>query len=248
MPKIFEELVLLDENGEVVQPDSKPKKSIKEKRPKERKAKIVIPKTSKKKRGFAAADGKGLDEIREMVANKGYEIFKDKGKKGTGKFIFINGDHDAFVIKHEGRIGLLYDAIYKFGIEKFLKSNTIETSTKENMLENGRVKIARSVLKAIKKENQAEIDRLLEKKMEITLKIMNINLVRRSPEHLALREQLHKIVDELKALDGYEIGNPYVNMTNEELSLAKKRARALKKERKDKKEASKNVKIKGVVR
>jgi len=232
MPKIFEELVLLDADGEIIVPDAnRPKKA-------KAKQKIEQPKKSAKKRGFMAADGKGLDQIREMVSVEGWEIFKDKAKKGAaGKFIFVNADFDAFVIKHEGKIGLLYDAIDKFGIDTFIKNNTIETSTRQDMIDERRIKIARSVLKAQKKAQQEEVDKLNEQKTEITLKIMSTKLKRGSAEHMALREQLHEVVDELKELGAY--GNVHVAMSHEDIALAKKRGAALKKERKEKKEKKK---------
>lgn len=192
--------------------------------------------TAKGQRGFKSADGKGMDEIKAMVEEEGWDILKHK--KVAGKFVFIDPDMNAFITRHIGRIGLLYDQIKKKGVAEYVASSNPEVSTRQDLLDEKVIKISRAKLKEMTKEKDEKVEALNQRRTDLAVKIMSLSLKRGSSEHISLREQLHEVVDELKEMGAYETGSMSA-VSHESLVQASIRGKALKKERKAKKEAKK---------
>ena len=188
---------------------------------------------------FQSIDGKGFSDIKTLALTYNYEVFRDKGKGGTNKLIFCHLD-TAYIIKLTGKMNDLYYALTTNDFVDYIKKNAIETTTKNALIQSNHIKISKSKVLQQKKQNEYEIEQLLEQKTNIVLQLMNLSLKRGSKEHQQLKNQLLQIRAQLQEL-GYKPNEKLTVITQDEIELIHKRKQA-KKEKKEKiKQKSKKI-------
>lgn len=121
--------------------------------------------------------------IQKVFEDNGYKIEK---MKKTKHYSVTKGDanHHIYVNKP---LKDFYPELNEMGIIEFMLKYKMTEKTKTKK-KNGKTK---------------EVRELEKRRIKTTLKIMNMNMKRGSTEHLALREELHNIVDKLKELGVY---------------------------------------------
>jgi len=152
---------------------------------------------------------------------KNFNKYIIKYSDGSEKYMFFKGGKKA-----------LKSDLEAYGIDDCLKRYEIEK------LEGRRAKLGKTKSDICNKQ----IEELQTKKTDIVLQLSNMTLVKGSPEHKALREQLHIIQDELLMLPGFETWEQAMShFSSEELRELRKLGEEKRAEKKEKKFA----KIKG---
>jgi hypothetical protein len=146
---------------------------------------------------------------------KNFNKYIIKYSDGSEKYMFFKGGKKALKADLEA-----------YGLDDCLKRYEIEK------LEGRRTNLKT----ARKAEVNKQIEELKARKTEITLQLMNMDLIKGSPEHKALREQLHNIQDELLTIPGYETWEHQMShFSSEELRELRKLGEEKKAEKKEKK-------------
>jgi len=152
---------------------------------------------------------------------KNFNKYIIKYSDGSEKYMFFKGGKKA-----------LKSDLEAYGIDDCLRRYEIEK------LEGRRTKLG----KTKKAEFNKQIEELQEKKTDIVVQLMNMSLIKGSPEHKALREQLHNIQEELLSIPGFETWEQAMShFSIEEL----RELRRLGEEKRAEKKEKKFAKIKG---
>lgn len=153
--------------------------------------------------------------------------------KNPKKYIvkFEDGTERYFFFK--GKKKLVKPELDRIGIEEFLKQYEIEGlegRKKKKKLNNS--------------GNNSLIEELKALKTEVCLKMWGPLVTKGSPEHRALKEELHRIHDELVMVPGYESWDQKMShMSSEDLADLQAAGEQKKREKKQKPERIKKVTI-----
>lgn len=146
---------------------------------------------------------------------KNFNKYIVKYSDGSEKYMFFKG----------GKKALKKD-IETYGIDDIVKRYEIEK------LEGRKTKVKAIGNSAFNKQ----IEELKQQKTEIVLQLINFNMIKGSPEHIALRQQLHVVQDELLMIPGFETWDQQMShFTKEELSDLRQLGEQKKAEKKEKK-------------
>jgi len=158
-----------------------------------------------------------------------YEIIQCE--KNFNKYTIKQENSEKFVFFKGGKKRLKKE-IENIGVEDFINKYEIES------LEGKKTK-----KKNRSSEFDKEIERLEESKTELCIRLMNMKLVKGSPEHLELKKQFHDAHEQLIAIPGYETWEQQMShFTKEELHDLRRLGEQKKEEKKEKKERKGKVK------
>jgi hypothetical protein len=166
----------------------------------------------------------------KKVINMEYTL--ERYEKNFNKYIIKYSDGSEKYLFFKGGKKALKEYVTSYGIDDCLQHYEIEK------LEGRKTNLK----KAKKAEFNKQIEELQTKKTDIVLQLMNMTLIKGSPEHKSLREQLHNVQEELLSIPGFETWTQQMShFSSEELRELRKLGEEKKADRKEKKIA----KIKG---
>jgi hypothetical protein len=150
-----------------------------------------------------------FDEILEAVP-EGWELTRVKHNRK--KYILTDASGKEHFVKIPGKTSVVAQVFKEHPINEIVKSyHTASiaprgTGGKRKTVdgESKPKRKSKKVLRAEAKERAELIEQKEAEITEVTLKLMNMSIKRGSEMHLKLREELHKLDSELKAIDGYE--------------------------------------------
>jgi len=190
---------------------------------------------------FKSKSGKSIDDIRELF---GADYTLKRSRENKKKYVLtVNETGEEKYFRFRGKIEEFYQAVKDLGTDDFLSEYGID----EIVPKGQKRAVARKVKKVSKKaqrkakqEAKTRYEELDEEKTKIVLEIMNMDLTRNSPEHLALREKLRKVREEMDTLDYDGNGkDKLIGLTAEDLSEIKARGEAKKRKKAAEKKARK---------
>lgn len=98
------------------------------------------------------------------------------------------------------KLAEMLDEVKQIGVSEFASKYDYETMKKEKETKKVVKASQKKIEKDTKKALTKEVSELEEKAVELTLQIMNLDLIRGSEKHLDIRAQLHDVYNKLKFL------------------------------------------------
>jgi hypothetical protein len=209
---------------------------------------------STKEQIFAPKYGKGIDDFKQLI---GSDYTVSRSAANRKKFILTKvADSTEAYFKFKGPIGKMYEAYESLGREKFLekfgiadvgpRSKKVVAEHREKKAEIKEYKKSRRQEKEERKTNQELIEQLEKEKADVVVKLMNFDLVKGSPEHITLREQLADYRERLSQIPGYMTTEDRIkNYSQSDLADFQKEGEQKKTERRKNRKAKLNGNVKG---
>ena len=202
---------------------------------------------------FQSKSGIGFADIKELVGDA-YTL--KRTSHNNNKYILTDKDGNEQYFRFILTMKEFYEAIEDLGLIEFLKKYKIESvePVKKKAKEKAAKKEARKIYKEQRKKKiqdkkiskcvQEEYDIIKQKKDEVGLKIMNMDLVRGSKEHMKLRAELHSLHDQLIATGIHQSwAETNLGITTEEMVKLRKKGEEKKKKAKEKKDKKVTLKL-----
>ena len=180
---------------------------------------------------FTSKSGITMADVREMIGAD-YAI---KRYQNTLKFTLTKiSDNTERYFKFSGDVGAMYESMKAAGVDKFVDDHRIAQVEPAVTAEERELNKSRKTVKHQGRQNGKLIEELEAKKSDIVVQLMNCAIKRGSPEHIALREQLYEVREQLIAIPGYKtFADKLAGISSEEMAVLKQVGEAKKKERKE---------------